>query len=316
MVARECALKEPFFSTVNEYDNIPHPKNNSSLVIIDENEKTKEALTTDISKNNDSEDSESMLALQLAGEDKEKIVSASPVSHGVSLFSSQLRRCYLVRRKGVTIGERDGIACDEFCLYDDHSLQLLVSARGRKGSSCFSLALARSSDEDMFFTPAAPEFLGQSTGNISGSRFILRDWGIDHLPLGCLSTLQRRVRAAVTYKANVLGRVPNSMRVALVHSSNTDHRRIVHRFYTRKAIWNSKLSMWTMDFQSRVKLASKKNLQLIQESSSGDSSPPQVKLLFGKVSKNRFSLDFAPPFAPATALFVCLTTFASKLVAA
>ena len=45
-------------------------------------------------------------------------------------------------------------------------------------------------------------------------------------------------------------------------------------------------------------------------------SQTRVRLLFGKVSKNRFSLDFAPPFAPASALFVALTTFASKLVVA
>jgi hypothetical protein len=65
-----------------------------------------------------------------------------------------------------------------------------------------------------------------------------------------------------------------------------------------------------MDFQGRVKKASKKNFQL------HFLHDDEIRLLFGKVSKNRFSLDFAPPFGPATALFTALTTFADKLVVA
>ena len=108
----------------------------------------------------------------------------------------------------------------------------------------------------------------------------------------------------MTYRANVLGRVPNSMRVATIDGDD------VLRFRTRAPKWSDKVQMWTMDFQGRVKRASKKNFQLHLV------DDDEVRLLFGKVSKNRFSLDFAPPFAPASALFVALTTFASKLVVA
>jgi len=279
------------------------------------------------------------LAADLAGVDDDGMIerplgsSSSPRAPAAGLFSTELRRCYLVRRRGVAPSATGFLSSsaapttgtlldDEFALYDDRSLQLLLSARGRKGSSSFVFALARARDGEAFFPAHAPEFLGESTGSLGGSRFVLRDWGLEVLPQACLPTLRRRVRAAVTYKANVLGRVPNTMRVAVVDGDR------VHRFATRKAKWNPKLNMWTLDFQSRVKRASKKNFQLLHvaagdaphrdaaSSSSSSSNHHQVKLLFGKVSKNRFSLDFAPPFAPATALFVALTTFASKLVAA
>jgi len=248
-------------------------------------------------------------------------------------FAPGMRRCYLVRRKAVAraVDGVPGTRDDEFCLYDDATLQLLCCARGRKHGATFEMALARCADDEPFYAAQAPEFLARSTATLSGSRFVLRDWGLDDLPgggddaagvAGCLPA--RRVRGAVTYAYNVLGREPNSMRVAVVdHGGAGDPR--VHRFRTRPAKWNARLQMWTLDFQTRVKLASKKNFQLLDvadDDHAHASSPSprapaaHVKLLFGKCSKNRFALDFAPPFAPATALFVALTTFASKLVAA
>ena len=38
--------------------------------------------------------------------------------------------------------------------------------------------------------------------------------------------------------------------------------------------------------------------------------------VFGKVQKDRFSLDFGCPFTPVSAIFVALSTFANKLAVA
>lgn len=208
-------------------------------------------------------------------------------------FSPRLRRCYLVRRRY----EHE----DEFGLYDDFSLKLLCSARARKGASNFLLATSLGKK----ITKHRPNYLGElNAADLARSHFILRDWGLEG---AALPDLQRRVRAAITYETNVLGRCPNSMRVALL----LGHERAT--FSTRKAKWNEKLQMFTLEFQGRVTRASKKNFQLVQDDVD---CHPQVLLLFGKISKNRFSLDFAPPFKPAVALATALTTFASKLAAA
>jgi len=58
-----------------------------------------------------------------------------------------------------------------------------------------------------------------------------------------------------------------------------------------------------------VKLPSKKNFILVDHSEDEERS----LLMFGKVTKNRFTLDFREPFTPTQALFVALTAFASKL---
>ena len=77
-----------------------------------------------------------------------------------------------------------------------------------------------------------------------------------------------------------------------------------------------------MDFKGRVKKASKKNFQLISatdvESSSldvtaDDDDDGKVLMLFGKVSRDRFSLDFAPPLSIVQALAIALTTFTDKI---
>ena len=78
---------------------------------------------------------------------------------------------------------------------------------------------------------------------------------------------------------------------------------------TKKPKWNPKMEAWTMDFKGRAKLASKKNFILIDED-----IEDRVLMLFGKVTKNRWSLDYAPPMNPLTCLFVALSAFSSKLV--
>ena len=47
-----------------------------------------------------------------------------------------------------------------------------------------------------------------------------------------------------------------------------------------------------------------------------DPADAPVLLSFGKVQKDRFSLDFGSPFTPVSALFVALSTFANKLAVA
>ena len=91
---------------------------------------------------------------------------------------------------------------------------------------------------------------------------------------------------------------------------------------SRKPRWSEQLEAWTMDFKGRVKKASKKNFQLISatdvESSSldvtaDDDDDGKVLMLFGKVSRDRFSLDFAPPLSIVQALAIALTTFTDKI---
>ena len=77
---------------------------------------------------------------------------------------------------------------------------------------------------------------------------------------------------------------------------------------TKKPRWNPKMEAWTMDFKGRAKLASKKNFQLVDVE-----EEERLLMLFGKMTKNRWCLDYSPPMSPLTCLFVALTAFSAKL---
>ena len=247
---------------------------------------------------------ESLAGVSLGEDDDADRAPRGPAVSAQGTRFAEMRRCYLVRRRegeeGKTAGGKKKLV-SHFALYDDATLELLATARGVPERATYDFAL---STDDAAFRRGHADYLGEARSSHAGSRFLLRDWRVPELPPGCLEALGAEHRAAVTYRANVLGRVPNSMRVATIDGDD------VLRFRTRAPKWSDKVQMWTMDFQGRVKRASKKNFQLHLV------DDDEVRLLFGKVSKNRFSLDFAPPFAPASALFVALTTFASKLVVA
>ena len=128
----------------------------------------------------------------------------------------------------------------------------------------------------------------------------------------------RREICAVQYDMNVMGRVPNSMQVFVPQKSERVNsmektRKTKGSTYTcrtRKPSWSDVTQSWTMDFRGRCKVASKKNFLIVSDDIM---KSEQVMLLFGKVKKDLFSLDFRAPFSVAAALGSVLPSFAKKL---
>jgi len=89
-------------------------------------------------------------------------------------------------------------------------------------------------------------------------------------------------------------------------------------FDTKKPSWSEELQAWTLNFNGRVKMASKKNFLLVpeakNESMDEEFGAETVCLRFGKVEKDRFSLDFRHPISPIQAMAICLSSFSTKLV--
>ncbi|GMF41440.1 unnamed protein product [Phytophthora fragariaefolia] len=84
-------------------------------------------------------------------------------------------------------------------------------------------------------------------------------------------------------------------------------------FETKQPSWNEELGAWTLNFQGRVKVASKKNFLLVGTETTESGDEEEVTALrFGKVSKTRFTLDYTGPLAPIQALAVACSAFASK----
>jgi len=86
---------------------------------------------------------------------------------------------------------------------------------------------------------------------------------------------------------------------------------------TKKPSWNEELSAWTLNFNGRVKAASKKNFLLTgeigNESMEHEFGEDATFLRFGKITKTRFTLDFQAPITPFIAIAIACSSFAKKM---
>eukprot|EP00939_MAST-03C_sp_MAST-3C-sp1_P002936 g2936.t1 len=234
----------------------------------------------------------------------------------------ELRR---TRNKSVVLRNGLSATCAQFDLYRCADGAYVMSARIYDGDDKILLNAKTDGHFDMY----GEDFVGVVTSNFSGTVFNVYDNGMT-LPGEFRETcgdFVRREICTVVYERNVLGRVPNTMRIlhprvdakilpgASVRATFLDKvsRRFVHECKTRKPIWSEGMEAWTMDFRGRVKIASKKNMQIVCDDCATDEFGPRVILLFGKKTKDVFSLDFGKPFSALSAMGSVLPSFAKKL---
>ena len=211
--------------------------------------------------------------------------------------------------------------------------EVLLSACNVTGSTSFYFATRYPSR----FQRGAPDFLAHVKCNFVGTVFTMFDHGCsaEEIPPEAFPAAARCEHGAILYETNVMGRVPNAMTVVIPNADGKHVSRsglgVVRRYQkkmggimklrTKKPVWNADLDAWTMDFHGRVKLASKKNFQLVDYPISGSSNarsktcasdPPLM--LFGKLTKHRFSLDYRAPLSAVQVLAVALSSFADKLM--
>ena len=72
--------------------------------------------------------------------------------------------------------------------------------------------------------------------------------------------------------------------------------------------WNDQVGAYVLNFNGRVTMASVKNFQLIHPEEA-----ERVVLQFGRVGKDKFTMDFMWPMTPAQAFGICLSSFDYKL---
>ncbi|KAH9257317.1 hypothetical protein BASA81_004474 [Batrachochytrium salamandrivorans] len=89
-------------------------------------------------------------------------------------------------------------------------------------------------------------------------------------------------------------------------------------YQNRKPAWNAAVGGWTLDFNARVLIRSKKNFILVPSNTANadNAGNEAIGVRFGKHTKHRFNLDYRYPFSPLSALAVSMSMFASKLVVA
>ena len=80
---------------------------------------------------------------------------------------------------------------------------------------------------------------------------------------------------------------------------------LLHEIATKLPKWNGRTQSFELAFHGRAKLASERNLQLVQRFPQGKE---RLMLLCGKLEENEYALDFAHPLSPvhAFAFFLCV----------
>lgn len=152
------------------------------------------------------------------------------------------------------------------------------------------------------------EYLGSVVPNFWGTSFVINDSGTDIEALGyrCKESTQLPLRrqtgiCTVGYETNLLGDCPRKITV------DFERGKTKHHMENLGPRWDAKLGSYALPFFGRVKKASAKNFQLVVN---GDQNT--IYLMFGKISKDVFCLDFRGPLAPLDAMGIAIAALAKK----
>lgn len=111
--------------------------------------------------------------------------------------------------------------------------------------------------------------------------------------------------AQVQYDLDILGmKGPRNMNVLAARPADN----VYEVLKSKKAAWDSRLKSYVLDFHGRASQASVKNFQLVRES-----QPDVVIMQFGKLSEEKFILDFRHPLSALQAFGIALSSFDCKI---
>eukprot|EP00922_Rhytidocystis_sp_ex-Travisia-forbesii_P064303 GHVS01095573.1.p1 GENE.GHVS01095573.1~~GHVS01095573.1.p1 ORF type:complete len:503 (+),score=48.24 GHVS01095573.1:66-1574(+) len=114
----------------------------------------------------------------------------------------------------------------------------------------------------------------------------------------------RKTLAQVKFNTNFLGDAPRQMRVNLSRDGKT------YEMQNVSPQWDNSLNSYALPFYGRVKLASAKNFQLVRKAQEGNEE--DIYLMFGKISKDEYSLDFRHPLSQLDAMAIAIGALAKK----
>jgi tubby-related protein 1 len=176
-------------------------------------------------------------------------------------------------------------------------------------------------------------YMGKVRSNFVGTEFTMFDHGLnprDAADDAAVVTVRQEL-GCILYESNILGsRGPRKM-TAVIPNVRKDGQRVPFRPLTHSDTllakfradeqssdfltlsnktpkWNERVGAFVLNFNGRVTMASVKNFQLISER-----DPDNVILQFGRVGRNRFTMDCQYPLCPLQAFGICLSSLDSKL---
>mmetsp|Transcript_66093 Transcript_66093/g.186764 ORF Transcript_66093/g.186764 Transcript_66093/m.186764 type:complete len:543 (+) Transcript_66093:342-1970(+) len=188
----------------------------------------------------------------------------------------------------------------------DHSDEVVMKAI-REDEQSLCRIFAKSADP-VSASEHCEEYLGSVVPNFWGTVFTLRDSGTD------VDALARRAKDAmllplrpqsslctIGYETNLLGDCPRKISVDFQRGGTKYHME------NMQPRWDKKLNSYALPFFGRVKKASAKNFQLVINNDQNT-----IFLMFGKISKDVFCLDYRGPISHLDAMAIALAALAKK----
>lgn len=187
----------------------------------------------------------------------------------------------------------------------DHTDEVLLTALREDEQSACKIFAHNSASSTM--SEHCKEFLGAVEPNFWGTLFTLYDGtdvdalvrskpGLKDLPMR-----RRDSICQIGFSTNILGDSPRKISVDFERGNEKYHMENV------SPRWDAKLNSYALPFFGRVKKASAKNFQLVV-----NNDPNTIFLMFGKISKDVFCLDFRGPLAPLDAIAIAIASLAKK----
>ncbi|XP_034493653.1 tubby-related protein 2 isoform X2 [Ailuropoda melanoleuca] len=175
-------------------------------------------------------------------------------------------------------------------------------------------------------------FVGKVRSNVLGTKYTIFDSGVNPERKNFVPETARirQELAAVCYETNILGlRGPRKMTVVIPGIDAQNQRISVQPQNEKESLlsrlqrgasqglvlmrnktpsWKDESRAYVLNFHGRVTAASVKNFQIVHPD-----DPDYLVLQFGRVSSDRFTMDFRFPLCPFQAFAICLSSFDGKL---
>jgi tubby-related protein 1 len=246
----------------------------------------------------------------------------TPAPRGIQI------QCYVVRNK-----RGMNKMFPTFELYMDgpqFENKFLMAAKKRSSNKTSNYIMSMDLDS---FEKEASGCVGKLRSNFAGTEFTIFNRGLAPKDVKQLDSVQattvRKELGAVHYEQNVLGsRGPRKMSI-FVPTVGSDNKRanfqpmkdeesmnhLVKQGVLKNLVylvnkspsWNDTVHAYVLNFGGRVTQASVKNFQLVQ-----DNDQSTVLMQFGRVAKDKFTMDFRWPLCPLQAFGIALTSLDYK----
>lgn len=240
-------------------------------------------------------------------------------------------KCYVKRYRGKSR------LSPEYRVYLDGSNQFLMTSkkRAKKTSSNYLISIGRND-----YSKSSSNIIGKLRANFLGTEFQVYDAGKNPKHLDSFFDEKnydepRCELGAILYSSNIIGnRGPRKMQVCINRVSehgecvkrwqpavkdeemlecfkakNETARKHLLIYENRQPKWNEDIGSYVLNFDKRVSLASVKNFQLIDPTSSNG----KVLMQFGKKGQDEFIMDVQYPLSLFQAFAVSLSSCDSKL---